>query len=132
MTSINPTPINATDRAIADTVSVVLGEDISPGFIAVHRDHIERNAARVDHLSDKRRAQAVKLRKKYKRARRRLLELAVWSDPEQVMGVIPGNVRLVWPEGFDEELRKRAHAVAVAFDRYTECTVKFDPYIPKL
>lgn len=107
--------ITSADRLRSDLASEMVGEAVSPELAAEFRRHSEEAA-----------------RKKYKRARRRLLELAVWDDPKNPMGVTLSDYRATRPEDFDAELRKRAHAVAVAFDRYTECTVTFDPYIPKL
>jgi hypothetical protein len=96
---------------------------ISPKFAADARRLDEEAAARK---------RARKLRKEYKRVRRHLLELAVWDDPRNPMGITLNGYRATPPDEFDAELQKRAHAVAVAFDRYTECAMAFDPDIPKL
>lgn len=78
-------------------------------------------------------ARMAEAKREHKKARRRLLELVVWDDPEHPMGCVPGRgYAATDAEQFDVELRARAHAVAVAFDRYTEYTCRIDGDIPAL
>lgn len=103
--------------------------DAEEALRVAHRKHVERNAARVDAAARK---AAPKLRKKYKEARRRLLELVVWQNPQMSMGAMPRGMKFVPPADFVQELQRRADEVTIAFDLWTECTVTFDPDVPKL
>lgn len=97
---------------------------ISPKFAAAAR--------RLDREEAAARKAARKLRKEYEKARRHLLELVVWQNPQMSLGVMPRDVEVVPPQDFARELQARADDVTDAWDRYTDCTVTFDPDIPKL
>lgn len=76
-------------------------------------------------------AREAKLKRRYKRARRQLMDHIIWLDPASRMGILPHVLPFPSQDEFEADLQVLIERSRSAFDAWSDVQCRLDMDIPK-